>query len=269
MIGINNLNVMFNLGGALETHALKNLSLTINQGEFITVIGSNGAGKSTLLGAIAGDVPLMTGKIYINNTDVSATPAYARAELVARVFQDPLAGTCANLSIEDNLALAHARGRRRGLTTAITNKKRQLFRDRLRTLNLGLENRLSDTVGTLSGGQRQALSLMMATLANSEILLLDEHTAALDPRMAAFVLELTEQIYRDYNLTVFMVTHSMQSALNLGGRTVMLHQGNIVLDIAGEERAAMQPADLLRLFSTTCGESAADNDKMLLTTTAP
>ena len=264
MISINQLGVTFNPGGVLEARALIDLTLTIQQGEFVTVVGSNGAGKSTLLSAIAGDVFPTSGSIHINGNDVSARPAYARANLVARVFQDPLAGTCAELSIEENMALAHARGGKRGLTMAVTTKKRQYFRDRLSALGLGLENRLSDTVGKLSGGQRQALSLLMATLADSQILLLDEHTAALDPRMAAFVLDLTQQIYTDYKLTVLMVTHSMQAALNLGGRTLMLHQGNVVLDLASAQRATMQAADLLRLFSEACGKDAIDNDRILL-----
>ena len=263
MIRIDNLQIVFNPGGILEARALRGVNLNITAGEFVTVIGSNGAGKSTLLGALAGDFPPSSGAIHIDNADVSALPAHRRAAFVARVFQDPLSGTCAHLSIEENLSLAAARGSRRGLKFAVNEGKRAQFRRRLQMLEMGLENRLDDQVGKLSGGQRQALSLIMATFADSRILLLDEHTAALDPRMAAFVLELTRRVYEEYQLTVLMVTHSMQSALSLGRRTIMLHEGRIIHDLAGDARRDASVADLLRLFSASAG-GGLDNDRLLL-----
>lgn len=263
MIRVDNLHVVFNPGDILETRALRGVNMNIAAGEFVTVIGSNGAGKSTLLGALAGDVSPNVGAVYIDDADVSDMPTHRRAAFVARVFQDPLAGTCAHLTIEENLSLAASRGKRRGLGFAVTDGKRELFRRRLRTLEMGLENRLQDQVGKLSGGQRQALSLIMATFADSRLLLLDEHTAALDPRMAEFVLTLTRRVYAEYQLTVLMVTHSMQSALNLGERTIMLHEGRIIRDLAGDERRHAGVADLLRLFSQAAG-GAADDDRLLL-----
>ena len=268
MIKVKNLSVVFNRGEVLEARALADVSLAINKGEFVTVIGSNGAGKSTLLAAIAGDMRPNSGEIFIDDKNVTALPAAARARQVARVFQDPLAGTCAELSIEDNLALAHARGGRRGLRPAVGRARRELFCERLRPLGLGLENRLADLAGALSGGQRQALSLIMATLAPSRIFLLDEHTAALDPGMAAFVLDLTARLCEERQLTALMVTHSMQSALQLGGRTVMLHQGRVALDIGGSERARLRPPDLLRLFSAAVGGDAASQDRLALSAVA-
>jgi len=263
MIRIDDLHVTFNPGGILEARALRGVGLDIAAGEFVTVIGSNGAGKSTLLGALAGDFPPSRGVIQIDNADVSALPAHRRAVFVARVFQDPLSGTCAQLSIEENLSLAASRGKKRGLGFAGGNDKRAQFRQRLQMLEMGLENRLDDQVGKLSGGQRQALSLIMATFADSRILLLDEHTAALDPRMAAFVLELTRRVYEEYRLTVLMVTHSMQSALNLGARTIMLHEGRVIHDLAGDVRRNASVADLLRLFAEAAG-GGLDNDRLLL-----
>lgn len=264
MINIAGLTVVFNRGDVLQSRALTDLSLDVGDGEFVTVIGSNGAGKSTLLAALAGDVAPDTGVIRIGGDDVSDWPAHRRARLVARVFQDPLAGTCARLTIAENLSIAAARGGKRGLSPAVTADKRRRFAERLRILGLNLENRLDDYVGQLSGGQRQALSLVMATIAGSRVLLLDEHTAALDPRMAEFVSQLTERVCREDRLTVLMVTHSMQSALALGGRTIMLHQGEIVLDISGEQRAGLRPSGLLDLFAASCG-TVLDNDRMLLT----
>ena len=254
MIKLENIEVIFNRGTILEAHALAGIQLTVDKGEFITLIGSNGAGKSTLLGAIAGDVTLTKGRILIDEQNMTGRQSHQRASRVARVFQDPLAGTCAHLSIEENMALALMRGKSRGLTPALTPARREAFRERLAALNLGLENRLQDPVGKLSGGQRQALSLIMATLTDSRILLLDEHTAALDPRMAAFVLELTQQVYQDYRLTVLMVTHSMQSALAYGQRLIMLHQGKVLQDIRHEARQALTTAHLLELFSSASAD---------------
>src|SRR5690606_9846293 len=210
--------------------------LMLAPGEFVSVIGSNGAGKSTLLAAIAGDVTPQQGRIAIGGRDVTRMPPARRAAYVARVFQDPLAGSCAQLTIEENLAIAAARGRRRGLRLSLAADRRKLFHDRVAELGLGLENRLGDRMGLLSGGQRQALALVMATLAGSQVILLDEHTAALDPGMAEFVSGLTRRLVAQHGLTTLMVTHSMRQALDLGTPTIMLHEGRIVLDLAGEKR---------------------------------
>src|SRR5690606_4905306 len=235
MIRVEGLNVTFHSGTPMETRALRGLDLEVPSGQFVTVIGSNGAGKSTLLNALAGEVVPQSGRVVINDEDVTRWSAPRRSALVARVFQDPLAGTCESLTIEENLSLAAARGRRRGLRLAIDRYAREEFRARLRSLGLGLENRLGDKVGLLSGGQRQAVSLLMATLRPMEVLLLDEHTAALDPKTADFVLELTNRIVTEQRLTTLMVTHSMRQALDMGERTVMLHEGKVVLDVAGKE----------------------------------
>lgn len=263
MMRADNLKVTFNAGTPIENPAMRGMSLHIQDGEFITVIGSNGAGKSTFLNAISGDLPVDSGSIRIDGQDVTRLPAHKRAHLVARVFQDPLAGTCEALSIEENMALAYSRGRKRGLKFALNKANRELFREKLAVLKLGLENRLTDRIGLLSGGQRQAVSLLMASLQPSKILLLDEHTAALDPKTAAFVLELTDQIIAENKLTAMMVTHSMRQALDHGSRTVMLHRGKVVLDVAGEQRAGMDVPDLLDLFEQTRGEKVSD-DALLL-----
>ena len=258
-----NLKVTFNPGTAIENPAMRGMSLHIRDGEFVTVIGSNGAGKSTFLNAVSGDLMVDSGSIHIDGRDVTRLPAHKRAHLVARVFQDPLAGTCEALSIEENMTLAYSRGRKRGLGFALNRQNRELFREKLALLKLGLENRLTDRIGLLSGGQRQAVSLLMASLQPSKILLLDEHTAALDPKTAAFVMELTEQIVADNKLTAMMVTHSMRQALDHGSRTVMLHQGRVVLDVGGEERAGMDVPDLLDLFERTRGEQISDDSLLL------
>lgn len=263
MMRADDLRLTFNPGTPIENPALRGMSLHIQDGEFVTVIGSNGAGKSTFLNAISGDLMVDSGSIRIDNQDVTALPAYKRAGLVARVFQDPMAGTCEKLSIEENMALAYKRGAGRGLKGALNKANRELFREKLSMLKLGLENRLTDRMGLLSGGQRQAVSLLMASLQPSKILLLDEHTAALDPKTAAFVLELTDQIIRENRLTAMMVTHSMQQALDHGSRTVMLHQGQVVLDVSGEKRQGMGVRDLLDMFEKTRGEKVTD-DALLL-----
>ena len=263
MMRADNLKVTFNAGTPIENPAMRGMSLHIKDGEFVTVIGSNGAGKSTFLNAISGDLLVDSGTIEINGQDVTRLPAHKRAHLVARVFQDPLAGTCEALSIEENMALAYSRGGKRGLTFALNKENRELFREKLSVLKLGLENRLTDRIGLLSGGQRQAVSLLMASLQPSKILLLDEHTAALDPKTAAFVLELTDQIVSENRLTAMMVTHSMRQALDHGSRTVMLHQGRVVLDVSGQQRAGMDVPDLLDLFEQTRGEKVSD-DALLL-----
>lgn len=263
MIDAQNLHITFAKGTPLENHALRGMSLSLETGEFVTVIGSNGAGKSTLLNALAGEVPIDHGSIIIDGVDVTRLPTHQRAARVARVFQNPLAGTCERLTIKENLALAIKRGQSRGLTRAVKSRYMSRFREVLAGLELGLENRLQDRMGLLSGGQRQAVSLLMASLTPSSILLLDEHTAALDPKTAAFVLKLTREIITAQQLTTLMVTHSMRQALEVGSRTLMLHQGRVAFDIRGEERSGMQVADLLKLFERQRGESVSD-DALLL-----
>ncbi|WP_372963987.1 ABC transporter ATP-binding protein [Marinobacter sp.] len=263
MISATDLRLTFGKGTPLENPALRGMSLTVNQGEFVTVIGSNGAGKSTFLNALSGEVMVDSGKIVVDNLDVTRLPTHKRASRVARVFQDPLAGTCEGLSIEENLALAIKRGQRRGLTSAVKKQYFEQFRNSLSSLKLGLEDRLGDKMGLLSGGQRQAVSLLMASLTPSAILLLDEHTAALDPKTAAFVLELTTKIIEEQKLTALMVTHSMKQALEVGTRTVMLHQGQVVFDIGGQEREGLEVKDLLELFEKQRGLSV-DDDSLLL-----
>lgn len=263
MLGAQDLHVTFNRGTPIETRALCGLSLQIPAGQFVTVIGSNGAGKSTLLNAVSGDLAVDRGRILIDDVDVTRKPVWERALRVARVFQDPMAGTCEALTIEENMALAATRGVRRGLRLALGGNVRDAFRDKLRELGLGLEARLADKMGLLSGGQRQAVSLLMATLRPMKILLLDEHTAALDPKTAEFVLRLTEQIVTAQGLTTLMVTHSMRQALDHGQRTVMLHEGRIAFDVAGDTRAGLDVPDLLALFSRVRGEALADDSLLL------
>ncbi|MYN12226.1 ATP-binding cassette domain-containing protein [Pusillimonas sp. TS35] len=263
MLSAKNVSITFNPGTPIETRALRGMSLDIPAGQFVTVIGSNGAGKSTFLNAISGDLAIDSGSISIDGRDVTREPVWTRAQRVARVFQDPMAGTCEDLTIEENLALASGRGRRRGFSRAVKAAMRDEFRERLSMLGLGLENRLTDRIGLLSGGQRQAVSLLMAALRPSRILLLDEHTAALDPRTADFVLQLTARIVAESGLTTMMVTHSMRQALDVGERTVMLHQGNVVLDVSGEARKGLDVPDLLQMFERVRGEKVSD-DALLL-----
>jgi putative tryptophan/tyrosine transport system ATP-binding protein len=263
MIEVQGLCVTFGRDTVLETRALADVDLAIPTGQFVTVIGSNGAGKSTLLNALTGDVLPERGRVGVDGQDVTRWSAPARARLIARVFQDPLAGSCEALSIEENLALAAARGRARGLGLALNRELRELFRARLARLGLGLEKRLSDRMGLLSGGQRQAVSLLMATLAPMKVLLLDEHTAALDPKTGEFVLELTREIVAEQRLTTVMVTHSMRHALDCGSRTIMLHEGRICFDVAGDRRAGLDVPDLVALFAEVRGERL-DDDSLLL-----
>ncbi|MBI3372906.1 MAG: ABC transporter ATP-binding protein [Betaproteobacteria bacterium] len=263
MIKVDRVSVVFNAGTALENRVLSDLSIEIPSGQFVTVIGSNGAGKSTLLNVIAGELPVASGRVVISEQDVTPLPASERSALVARVFQDPRAGTCEVLTVEENLALAASRGGPRGLRLALNAGRRQRFRTALQRLGLGLEHRLGDQIGLLSGGQRQATSLLMASLEPMQILLLDEHVAALDPRTAGFVLDLTRRIIEEQKLTALMVTHSMRHALALGERTLMLHEGRIVLDITGEERRRMTVADLIARFRTQHG-AELDSDSLLL-----
>lgn len=263
MLEAKGLAITFNHGTPIENRALRGLDLTIPSGQFVTVIGSNGAGKSTFLNALSGDLMVDRGTIRIDDQDVTRLTAWQRSHLVARVFQDPMAGTCEALTIEENMSLAWRRGADRRLRFAVNSQLRELFREKLSILNLGLENRLADRIGLLSGGQRQAVSLVMASLRPSRILLLDEHTAALDPKTAAFVLELTARIIEESKLTAMMVTHSMRQALDYGTRTVMLHEGRVILDVNGEQRRGMDVPDLLQMFERTRGEVLAD-DALLL-----
>ena len=263
MIRVEELQVCFGRGTPLEVRPLRGVSVVIPQSQFVTVIGSNGAGKSSLLNAIAGDISPESGRIIINDRDVTQWPTHRRAQSVARVFQDPKMGTCESLTLEENLALGLSRGKNRWLRPAVNRRQLKSVTERVASLGLGLENRLQDTIGLLSGGQRQALSLLMATLQPVDILLLDEHTAALDPKTAAFVLQLTADIIHSNKLTVLMVTHSMQQALAYGERTLMLHEGQIIFDIEGAERDELQVTDLLKLFEQRRGESLSD-DALLL-----
>ncbi len=263
MIGLSDIHVRFAVNTPLETHAIRGVNLQIKEGEFVTVIGSNGAGKSSLLNALSGEIRVSSGRVTIDGEDVTRLDTSSRARQVARVFQDPLAGSCEYLTIEENLALADARGRRRGFNRALDESRQQPYRGYLSRLRLGLEDRLQDKMGLLSGGQRQAVSLLMATLQPSKILLLDEHTAALDPKTSQFVLDLTEQLIAEKKQTALMVTHSMKQALAVGNRTIMLHQGRVVFDIQGQDRQGLQVKDLLYLFSKTQGE-ALDDDALLL-----
>lgn len=263
MLRARQLEMTFNPGTPIENRVLRGLDLDIPTGQFVTVIGSNGAGKSTFLNAVSGDLIVDAGAIEIDGQDVTRVPAAQRAGLVARVFQDPMAGTCESLTIEENMALAWRRGEGRGLRFSVDKATRELFRDKLAMLKLGLENRLADRIGLLSGGQRQAVSLLMASLKPSRILLLDEHTAALDPKTASFVLELTARIVEGAKLTAMMVTHSMRQALDFGSRTVMLHEGRVILDVQGPQRRGMSVEDLLHMFEKTRGEQL-DDDKLLL-----
>ena len=259
MITLKKVHVTFNAGLVTEKLSLRGVDLSIKNGEFITVIGSNGAGKSTLLNVIAGEVLPSSGKITIGNVNVTNHPSYKRSSMVARVFQDPLAGTCGDLTIAENIALAERRGESRGLGLALSKHKRSAYRDILARLNLGLEDRLDASMSTLSGGQRQAVSLIMATMSPLKILLLDEHTAALDPKTAAFVMDLTKTIVEEKKLTALMVTHSLAQALAFGTRTIMLHEGKIIFDVEGDERTTLTPQDLLRRFGTS-----VDDDRLLL-----
>lgn len=263
MIELVHIGVTFKPGTPLEKQALIDLNLTIDRGSFVTVIGSNGAGKSTMLGVLAGDILPNEGKVTVNGIDVSRKSTADRAGMIARVFQDPLAGSCGSLTIEENLALAARRGKRRGLRSALTRENREIFRQRIAKLGLGLEDRIHNRMDSLSGGQRQAVSLVMATLSNADVLLLDEHTAALDPGMADFVMKLTEKVIKENKLTTLMVTHSMRQALDYGERTVMLHGGKIILDVHENERKGLNVNDLVGMFQKVRGE-VLDDDKLLM-----
>jgi len=263
MLDISNVTKTFNAKTVNERVALNKISLQLKDEDFVTVIGGNGAGKSTLLNAIAGVWPVDSGSIVVDGTDLSGIPEYKRAALLGRVFQDPMMGTAGTMPIEENLALAARRGKKRTLKPGITKEERSFFRERLAELGLGLENRMTAKVGLLSGGQRQALTLLMATLNKPKLLLLDEHTAALDPRTAAKVLELSEKIIRENRLMTLMVTHNMKDAIRYGNRLIMMNEGRVILDISGEEKKQLTIELLMDAFAKASGESFV-NDRMLL-----
>ncbi|NRA55142.1 MAG: ABC transporter ATP-binding protein [Gammaproteobacteria bacterium] len=264
MIHLQDIKVTFGEGTPLETRAVRGIDITINQGEFVTVIGSNGSGKSTLLNSLSGEVSISSGKIQVGDTDITNWSTSKRAKLISRVFQDPLAGSCENLTIEENMALAWYRGQKTGFGSALNSKNRAVFKKQLARLGLGLEHRVKDKIGLLSGGQRQAISLLMSALQPAKILLLDEHTAALDPKTAAFVIELTCEIIEENKLTALMVTHSMQQALEVGTRTIMLHEGKVVFDVSGEDRKGLTVSDLLDLFKKNQHGAELSDDSLLL-----
>ncbi|MED1872880.1 ABC transporter ATP-binding protein [Brevibacillus borstelensis] len=264
MLKISRVHKVFNEGTVNEKIALREINLNVTPGEFITVIGSNGAGKSTLMNIISGGLIPDTGSVIIDGKNVTKLGEHKRASFVGRVFQDPMAGTAPNMTIEENLAIAYARGKRRTLSFGVNNRKRELFREQLRQLDQGLENRLKTKVGFLSGGQRQALSLLMATFTEPKILLLDEHTAALDPKRAQLIVDLTQKVVEQYKLTTIMVTHNMEQALNMGNRLLMLHDGGIILDIPQEKKQTMKPQDLLRAFEQARGGESFSEDRYLL-----
>lgn len=261
MLEITGLKKVFNRGTVNEKVALNGLNITVNDGDFVTVIGGNGAGKSTMLNAICGVFPVDEGKIVLDGNDITALPEYKRAKFLGRVFQDPMMGTSPNMEIQENLALAYRRGKSRLLRPGITKAEKELYREHLKRLGLGLEDRMTSKVGLLSGGQRQSLTLLMATLNRPDLLLLDEHTAALDPKTAAKVLALTEEITTEEKLTTIMITHNMKDAIHYGNRLVMMHEGRVVYDVSGEEKSALTVEDLLKKFEQTAGMV---NDRLIL-----
>ena len=263
MLDVKDKRKTFNKGTVNEKKALQGLNLHLNDGDFVTVIGGNGAGKSTMLNAIAGVWAVDSGTITIDDIDVTKQPEYKRAKYIGRVFQDPMMGTAANMQIEENLAIASRRGKRPGLSWSAKAKQRDQFRSMLKELDLGLEDRLTSKVGLLSGGQRQAVTLLMATINRPKLLLLDEHTAALDPKTAAKVLALTEKIVNRDKLTTLMITHNMRDALRYGNRLIMLHNGQIIIDVSGNEKKNLDVPDLLKMFEKASGDEMV-NDRMLL-----
>lgn len=263
MLNLYNVKKTFNIGTINEKQALSGIDFQLNEGDFVTVIGGNGAGKSTMLNAIAGVWPIDEGSISIDGVSVSALPEHKRAKYIGRVFQDPMMGTAADMGIEENLALALRRGKSRTLRWGITKEERKQFNEDLKILGLGLEDRMTAKVGLLSGGQRQALTLLMATIQKPKLLLLDEHTAALDPKTAEKVLELSDKIVADHNLTTMMITHNMSDAIRHGNRLIMMNQGKIILDISGEEKKSLTKADLLQKFSEVAGVQE-ESDEILL-----
>ena len=256
MLKLDNIHKTFNPGTINEKIALNGVNLTLNEGDFVTVIGGNGAGKSTTLNAIAGVWPIDSGKIYIGGDDVTKLSEHKRAKYLGRVFQDPMTGTATTMSIEENMAIAARRGEKRGLSWGITHQERDTYREMLKTLDLGLEDRLTSKVGLLSGGQRQAITLLMASIKKPKLLLLDEHTAALDPKTAAKVLEISDKIIAENHLTAMMVTHNMKDAIVHGNRLIMMHEGKAILDKAGEEKKTINTEEIMAIFnriSIECG----------------
>ena len=263
MLQINNIHKTFNKGTINEKPALRGVTLNLEEGDFVTVIGGNGAGKSTMLNAVAGVWPVDEGSIIVDGRNITGYPEYRRAVYLGRVFQDPMTGTAADMQIDENLALAARRGSKRTLRWGITKQERDKYRELLKTLDLGLEDRMSSKVGLLSGGQRQALTLLMATLKQPRLLLLDEHTAALDPKTAAKVLDITGKIIKDNNLTALMVTHNMKDAIRMGNRLIMMDEGRIIYDVQGEEKQKLHVSDLMEKFEQVSGSEFA-NDRMIL-----
>ena len=263
MLEIKEIWKTFNAGTVNEKQALRGVSLTLNDGDFCTVIGGNGAGKSTMLNAVAGTFPVDSGSISIGGTDVTRLPEFKRAKFIGRVFQDPMMGTAANMQIEENLALAARRGKKRTLRWGVTKAEREEYHEKLKSFGLGLEDRMTAKVGLLSGGQRQALTLLMASLQKPKLLLLDEHTAALDPATAAKVLELSDRIVRENQLTAMMITHNMKDAIVHGNRLIMMNEGHIILDIEGEEKKKLTKQDLLEKFAEVAG-TQVESDEVLL-----
>lgn len=263
MLEVKNIHKTFNQGTINEKKALRGVTITLNDGDFVTIIGGNGAGKSTFLNAIAGVWPVDEGSLVIDGKDITKFPEHKRATFLGRVFQDPMTGTAASMNIEENLALALRRGKSRTLKTGISNKERKMYEAVLSRLGLGLQTRMTSKVGLLSGGQRQALTLLMATLERPQLLLLDEHTAALDPKTARKVLDLTQEIVDEQKLTALMVTHNMKDAIQMGNRLIMMHEGRIIYDVAGEEKKKLTVEDLLKKFEEASGEEFA-NDRMML-----
>ena len=263
MLEIQNIHKTFNPGTINEKVALNGVNLNLNPGDFVTIIGGNGAGKSTTLNAIAGVWSVDEGKIIIDGVDITKLSEHKRALYLGRVFQDPMTGTAATMSIEENMAIAARRGERRGLGWGITKKERERYKEALKELDLGLEDRLSSKVGLLSGGQRQAITLLMASLKKPKLLLLDEHTAALDPKTAAKVLAISDKIIQEHQLTAMMVTHNMKDAIAHGNRLIMMHEGRVIYDVSGEEKKNLKVADLLAKFEEVSGGEFA-NDRMML-----
>ena len=263
MLTLDHISKTFNPGTINEKRALDGLSLHLKPGDFVTVIGGNGAGKSTMLNAVAGVWPVDSGRIILDGVDVTAMPEYRRAQYIGRVFQDPMMGTAANMQIEENLALAARRGKKRTLRWGVTKAEREEYHEKLKSFGLGLEDRMTAKVGLLSGGQRQALTLLMASLQTPKLLLLDEHTAALDPGTAKKVLELSDKIISDNKLTALMITHNMTDAIRHGNRLIMMDRGKIVLDISGEEKSRLTKADLLERFAEKAGVQE-ETDSVLL-----
>ena len=263
MLEIKDLHKTFNIGTINEKVALDGVNLNLNSGDFVTIIGGNGAGKSTTLNAIAGVWPVDQGKVIVDGVDITRLPEHKRAVHLGRVFQDPMIGTASTMSIEENMAIAARRGERRGLRWGISRKEREFYKEQLKELDLGLEERLTTKVGLLSGGQRQAITLLMASLKKPKLLLLDEHTAALDPKTAAKVLEISDKIIQEHNLTAMMVTHNMKDAIAHGNRLIMMHEGKVIYDVAGEEKKKLHVSDLLAKFEEVSGGEFA-NDRMML-----